>query len=337
MSRRQPLPENPLVARLLDPQQVIVFDGAMGTMLYNKGVFINQCYDELNLRAPDLVRDVHKAYRKAGAEVLETISCGVNRLKREQYGLSAQVAGINRAAARIAREVAEDDLLVAGAVGPLGVRLEPFGPTSLDEARAVFREQLQALKDGGCDVFILETFADVNEIEQAILAAHEVDPTVPVIAQMTIGSDCHTPYGVSVEDLAQSLDAFGADIIGLNCSVGPQIILEAIEKMTPMTARKLSAQPNAGMPRDVSGRTMYMASPEYMATYARHLVQAGAKIIGGCCGTTPEHIREMVDGVRPLAPRLATLATTEVAAHGRTYAPELAPAPGIEPVPFAER
>ena len=274
------MPENPLVARLLDPQQVVVFDGAMGTMLYNKGVFINQCYDELNLRAPDLVRDVHKAYKKAGAEVLETNSFGANRLKLEQYGLSAQVAEINRAAAKLARDVAEDDLLVAGAVGPLGVRIEPLGPTSLDEARAAFREQLQALKDGGCDVFILETFADVHEIEQGIIAAREVDPTIPVIAQMTIGADCHTPYGLSVEDMAQALDAFGADVIGLNCSVGPQIILDAIEKMAPKTRRKLSAQPNAGMPRDVSGRSMYMASPEYMATYAHHLVQAGAKIVG---------------------------------------------------------
>ncbi|PYO78582.1 MAG: bifunctional homocysteine S-methyltransferase/methylenetetrahydrofolate reductase, partial [Gemmatimonadetes bacterium] len=332
--RRPPLPENPLVARLLDPQQVIVFDGAMGTMLYNKGVFINQCYDELNLRAPDLVRDVHKAYRKAGAEVLETNSFGANRIKLEQYGLSAQVADINRAAARIAREVAEDDLLVAGAVGPLGIRIEPFGPTSLDEARAAFREQLQALKDGGCDVFILETFADLHEIEQGILAAREVDPNIPVIAQMTIGADCHTPYGLSAEDLAQSLDAFGADVIGLNCSVGPQIILDAIEKMAPKTRRKLSAQPNAGMPRDVSGRSMYMASPEYMGTYAHHLVQAGAKIVGGCCGTTPEHIAAMVEGVRPLSPRQPRVPMKE----RRHIHPDLPPEnPGVQPVPLAER
>jgi methionine synthase / methylenetetrahydrofolate reductase(NADPH) len=328
------LPDNPLIARLLDPQQVIVFDGAMGTQLYNKGVFINQCYDELNLRAPDLVRDVHKAYRKAGAEVLETNTFGANRIKLAQYGLEAQVAEINHAAARIAREVAEDDLLVAGAVGPLGVRLEPLGPTSLEEARAAFREQLQALKDGGCDVFILETFADLHEIEQAILAAREVDPNIPVIAQMTIGSDCHTPYGVTVEDLTQSLDAFGAEVIGLNCSVGPQIILDAIEKMVPVTRRKLSAQPNAGMPRDVSGRSMYMASPEYMATYAHHLVQAGAKIVGGCCGTTPEHIAAMVEGVRPLSPRQARVPMKE----RRHTHPELPPEdPGVTPVPFAER
>jgi methionine synthase / methylenetetrahydrofolate reductase(NADPH) len=328
------LPDNPLIARLLDPLQVIVFDGAMGTQLYNKGVFINQCYDELNLRAPDLVRDVHKAYKKAGAEVLETNTFGANRIKLAQYGLESQVAEINRAAAKIAREVAEDDVLVAGAVGPLGIRLEPFGPTSLDEARAVFREQLQALKDGGCDVFILETFADLHEIEQAIRAAHEVDSTIPVIAQMTIGADCHTPYGVSIEDLAQSLDAFGADVIGLNCSVGPQIILDAIEKMVPVSRRKLSAQPNAGMPRDVSGRSMYMASPEYMATYAHHLVQAGAKIVGGCCGTTPEHIAAMVEGVRPLSPRQARVPARE----RRQAQPDLPPEdPGVQPVPLAER
>ncbi|HZE07498.1 MAG TPA: bifunctional homocysteine S-methyltransferase/methylenetetrahydrofolate reductase [Gemmatimonadaceae bacterium] len=328
------MPDNPLMSRLLDPLQVIVFDGAMGTQLYNKGVFINQCYDELNLRAPDLVRDVHKAYRKAGAEVLETNTFGANRFKLSQYGLEAQVGDINRAAAKIAREVAEDDLLVAGAVGPLGVRLEPLGPTSLDEARAAFREQLHALKDGGCDVFILETFADLNEIEQAIAAAREVDPKIPVIAQMTVGSDCHTPYGVTVEDLAQSLDAFGADVIGLNCSVGPQIILDAIEKIALVTRRKLSAQPNAGMPRDVSGRSMYMASPEYMATYAHHLVQAGAKIVGGCCGTTPEHIAAMVEGVRPLSPRQARVPMKE----RRHSHPDLPPEdPGVKPVPLAER
>jgi homocysteine S-methyltransferase len=328
------LPDNPLVARLLDPLQVVVFDGAMGTMLYNKGFFINVCYDELNLRAPDLVREVHEAYRKAGAEVLETNTFGANRFKLAQYGLQEQVAEINHAATRLAREVAEDDLLVAGAVGPLGVRLEPLGPTSLDEARAAFREQLQALKDGGADVFLLETFADLHEIEQAILAAREVDPSVPIIAQMTVGADCHTPYGVTVEDLAQSLDAFGADVIGLNCSVGPQIILDAIEKMATVTRRKLSAQPNAGMPRDVSGRSMYMASAEYMATYAHHLVQAGAKIVGGCCGTTPEHIAAMVEGVRPLSPRQARVPMKE----RRHSHPDLPPEdPGVPPLPFADR
>ncbi len=167
---------------------------------------------------------------------------------------------------------------------------EPFGPTSRDEARAHFREQMEALRAGGADCFIIETISDLAEMEQAILAARDVDPAMPVIAQMTIGVDGLTAFGASPEDIARSLDAWGADIIGLNCSVGPQTVLEAIEKMAPLTTKKLSAQPNAGMPRDVSGRQIYMASPEYLASYARHLLHAGAKVIGGCCGTTPEHI-----------------------------------------------
>jgi homocysteine S-methyltransferase len=328
------LPRSPLVERLLDPLQVIVFDGAMGTMLYNKGVFINQCYDELSLRAPDLVREVHRAYAKAGAEVLETNSFGANRYKLAQYGLDKQIGEINRAAAKIARDVAQDSLLVAGAVGPLGVRIEPLGPTSLDEAREAFAEQITGLREGGADLLLFETFSDLREIEQAILAAREVAPELPVMAQMTINADCVTPFGVSVEDVAKALDAYGADIIGLNCSVGPQTILEAIEKMAHVTRRKLSAQPNAGMPRDVGGRAMYMASPEYMATYAHHLVQAGAKIVGGCCGTTPEHIAAIVEGVRPLSPRQPRVPMKE-RRHSQAEAPP--EDKGVEPIPFAER
>src|SRR5688572_28221569 len=244
----------------------------MGTMLYTKGVFINQCYDELNLRAPDLIRDIHRAYVKAGAEIIETNSFGANRTKLVQHGLETQAREINRAAAALAREVADEagrPVLVAGAVGPLGVRIEPYGPTSLDEARACFREQLEGLRDGGVDVFLFETFGDLHEIEQAILAGREVARDTPIIAQMTIGADGLTPFGATPEDVARSLDSWGADIIGLNCSVGPQIILEAIEKMAPLTKKKLSAQPNAGMPRDIGGRSMYMASPEYMAKIGR--------------------------------------------------------------------
>jgi methionine synthase I (cobalamin-dependent)/5,10-methylenetetrahydrofolate reductase len=300
---------NVALERLLDPSRIVVFDGAMGTMLYSKGVFINQCYDELNLRAPDLIRDIHRAYAKAGAEIIETNSFGANRMKLIQHGLQTQVREINRAAATVAREAANEanrPVLVAGAVGPLGLRIEPYGPTSLDEARVCFREQLEGLHEGGVDVFLFETFGDLHEIEQAIRAGREVAPDTPIIAQMTIGADGLTPFGATPEDVARSLDAWGADVIGLNCSVGPQTILEAIEKMAPHTKKKLSAQPNAGMPRDVGGRSMYMASPEYMATYARHLVQAGARVVGGCCGTTPEHIKAMAEGVRPLAPRVAS-------------------------------
>jgi homocysteine S-methyltransferase len=338
-------PRSRLLERLLDPERVVLFDGAMGTMLYAKGVFINQCYDELNLRSPRLVHDVHRAYVDAGAEVLETNSFGANRPKLQQYGLEAHVAEINRRAAELAREAAGDDRLVAGAVGPLGLRLEPYGPTSADEAREIFREQIAALRAGGADVVILETFGDLFEIGQAIAAAREIDPSMPVIAQMTIGVDGLTPYGASPEDIARTLDGWGADIVGLNCSVGPQTILEAIEKMAPVTRKKLSAQPNAGMPRDVGGRSMYMASPEYMASYARHLVQAGAKVIGGCCGTTPEHLKAMVAGVRPLAPRTGSAPRPASGARrdGGAATPALEPGavaegvPGVQPVPFAER
>lgn len=321
------------IARLLDPEQVILFDGAMGTMLYARGVFINQCYDELALRAPDLVREVHEAYVKAGAEVLETNTFGANRIKLAQYGLDRQVAEINRAAAALARSAAGEQRLVAGAVGPLGVRLEPYGATGRDEARAVFAEQMSVLREGGADCFLLETFADLEEIEQAILAAREVDPAMPIIAQATVGPGLRTAYGASPEDIARVLDRWGVDIIGLNCSVGPQTILEAIERMALVTSRKLSAQPNAGMPRDVGGRSMYMASPEYMATYARHLIQAGAKIVGGCCGTTPEHIKAMVEGVRPLNPR--TRNAVQDTAEFLVAHPDAAP--GRDPVPLVER
>ncbi len=317
-----------LLARLVDPERIIVFDGAMGTMLYAKGVFINQCYDELNARSPELVRSVHEAYVRAGAEVLETNSFGANRVKLTQHGLESQVVMLNRRAAEIARAAAGDRRLVAGAVGPLGIRIEPYGPTSRDEARAMFREQMQALADGGADCFVIETFADLDEMEQAIRAARDVDPTMPVIAQMTIGVDGRTPYGVPPHEVARALDRFGADVIGLNCSVGPQTILDAIERMVPETRRKLSAQPNAGMPREVGGRSMYMASPEYMATYARHLVQAGAKIVGGCCGTTPEHIHAMASGVRPLAPRHPGVPDSDGAGDASTHATVLQSAGG---------
>jgi methionine synthase / methylenetetrahydrofolate reductase(NADPH) len=325
-------PRADLLARLLDPNEVVVFDGAMGTMLYSRGVFINQCYDELVLRAPDLIREIHSAYVKAGAEVIETNTFGANRTKLTQYGLETQVSAINRRAVELARDAAGEHRLVAGAVGPLGVRLEPYGPTSREDARAIFSEQMTALAEGGVDCFLLETFADLEELEQAIMAARTVDASIPIIAQATIGPELRSAYGASPEDIARALDRWGVDVIGLNCSVGPQTILEAVERMAAVTRRKLSAQPNAGMPRDVGGRSMYMASPEYMATYARHLIQAGAKLVGGCCGTTPEHIKAMVEGVRPLSPRKRSAASVTVSSGVTAEAPT-----GKQPVPFAER
>jgi homocysteine S-methyltransferase len=283
-------------------EHVYLFDGAMGTMLYAKGVFINKCYDELNVRNPEIVLEVHRQYVKAGAEILETNTYGANRVKLQGFGIEEELRDINMRAAELARKAAGDSVYVAGAIGPLGIRIEPYGPTSLEEARDFFREQAEALRDAGVDLFVCETFSNVAEIEQAIAAIRDVC-TLPVVAQMTIGVDGRTAFGDSAKVVAQRLDRAGADVIGLNCSVGPDIMLDAIEEMASVTARKLSCQPNAGLPRDVNGRQMYMASPDYFAKYAKRLIHKGVKFIGGCCGTTPEHVKMMADAVRPLSPR----------------------------------
>jgi len=311
---------------LLDDPRPHVFDGAMGTMLYSRGVFINRCYDELNLKDPDLIRDVHRRYLRAGAELLETNSFGANRVKLAEHGLDGHVTEINARAAQLAREVAGERALVAGAVGPLGIRIEPYGPTSLEEARAFFREQVEGLLEGGADFILLETFADLAEIRQAMRAVREVSD-VPVMCQMTIQEDGNTTFGTSAETLAVRLDEWGTDTIGLNCSVGPAGVLGAIEQIVAATEKKLSAQPNAGLPREIQGRKMYMASPDYMAKYAKRLIQAGVKFVGGCCGTTPEHIRAIADAAHALAPR-------RVAVHVEA-APETAR--DVEVTPLAER
>jgi homocysteine S-methyltransferase len=281
-------------------KRALVCDGAMGTMLYAKGMALSRCFDELNLTMPQLVKEVHLGYVKAGAEVLETNTFGANRFRLQKFELGDKVREINLAGARLAREVAGDDLYVAGSVGPLGLRLEPLGPTSLEEAREAFGEQIAPLIEGGVDLIIVETMVDVNEAHQALLAARDVG-SVPVVVQMTVQDDGSTPTGSLPEDFARRLDAWGADIIGLNCSVGPAAILEALERMAAVTAKKLSAQPNAGLPRTVQGRNLYLCSPEYMASYARRFIQTGARLVGGCCGTTPEHIKAIKTAVRALA------------------------------------
>ena len=282
---------------LLDPDRVVLFDGAMGTMLYTHGVYINQCFDELVLKSPDLVRDVHSQYIQAGAQVVETNTFGATRFKLGNYGLAHQVAAINETAARLAREAAGDRAWVAGAIGPLGIRLEPYGPTSLDEAQAAYREAAQALVAGGVDMFVLETFQDVAEMLQAIAAVKSVS-ALPIIAQMTINEDGFTAYGTEPVHFVKALEKAGADVVGLNCSVGPATMLNVLESMAGAATCKLSAQPNAGFPREVMGRQIYMASPEYMAKHAKRLMASGARVIGGCCGTTPEHIRLMADALR---------------------------------------
>ncbi len=292
---------------ILESDTIHVFDGAMGTMLYAKGVYINRCYDELNLTNPDLVHEIHAEYLRAGADILETNTFGATAHNLDQYGLGESLHDINVAAARIAREVAGDRAYVAGAIGPLGLRIEPYGPTSLDEAKDMFKAQASALLEGGVDLFVLETFSDISEIRQAIRAIRELGDT-PIIAQMTILTDGNTSFGTTPELFTARLDEWGADVIGLNCGVGPAIILSALEKMRGLTKKKLAAQPNAGLPRDVQGRQFYMCSPEYMSKFAKRFIQAGAKFIGGCCGTTPAHIKLISDAVRAASPRAQKVA-----------------------------
>ncbi len=288
--------------QLLDSDSVYVFDGAVGTRLYDKGIYINRSYDELNLTAPELVREVHSEYVMAGADIIETNSFGATRHKLQPYGLESKIREINRAAAIIAREAAGNDVFVAGAIGPLGIRIEPFGPTSFDEAKEIYKEQAEGLLDGGVDLFILETFSELPVIEQAIRAVREVCD-LPIIAQMTIQMDGKTAFGTTPETFTRKLDELDVDVIGLNCGMGPNHVLTALEKMREVTDKPLSAQPNAGLPRDVQGRQFYMGSPEYMATFAKRFVQAGAKFVGGCCGTTPTHIKLIADSIRSISPR----------------------------------
>jgi methionine synthase I (cobalamin-dependent)/5,10-methylenetetrahydrofolate reductase len=282
-------------------RRVLVADGAMGTALYAKGVFINRCYDELNLSLPALVRDVHQEYVKAGAEILETNTFGANRKRLAAFGFADKVRLINQAGVRIAREAARDQAFVAGAVGPLGIRLEPLGPTSFEEARAVFREQIDALVEAGIDLLVLETFRDVNEIREAILAAREAAGNdIVIMAQLSIEDDGRLRDGTSTVDFTERLNEWPVDVIGLNCSSGPKVMLETIEKMIGHTAKPLSAMPNAGLPTTFEGRNIYLCSPEYMAQYARRFLLAGVTIVGGCCGTTAEHIKEIRSEARSL-------------------------------------
>ena len=287
---------------LLDTDGVYVFDGAMGTRLYDKGIYINRSYDELNLVAADLVREVHEEYVRAGAEIIETNTFGATRHKLQPYGLESKVREISAAAANIARLAAGERVYVAGAIGPLGVRIEPFGPTSFDEAKEIYKEQVEGLLEGGVDLFVVETFSELSEIEQAIRAVRELSD-LPIVAQMTIQQDIKTTFGTAPEVFTKKLDELGADVIGLNCGMGPTHVLHGLEIMRSVTNKPLSAQPNAGLPRDVQGRQFYMGSPEYMAEFSRRFVQTGAKFVGGCCGTTPTHIKLIAEAIRSVSPR----------------------------------
>ncbi|UCF69633.1 MAG: bifunctional homocysteine S-methyltransferase/methylenetetrahydrofolate reductase [Acidobacteriota bacterium] len=298
----------------------------MGTEIYSRGVFLNRCYEELNLSRPQLVERSHTEFIRAGADVIETNTFAANRPKLEAHGLGGRTREINRAGAQLACKAANGRVFVAGSVGPLGIRLEPWGPTTVDEAVALFREQVQGLVEGGVDLLSLETFSDLVEIQAAVRAVRE-SGELPVIAMMTVDEEGRTPEGVPPEWIAQKLEATGAELLGVNCSVGPASMLSVIEAMAASTSRPLAAMPNAGIPRTVDGRMLYLTSPAYMGRYARRFVRAGARVVGGCCGVTPEHVRSMREALGEAAGR--RVVPRVVVAPPRS--PSTAPAPRTVP------
>jgi homocysteine S-methyltransferase len=311
-------------------QSPVLCDGAMGTLLYAKGVFINRSYDELNLSQPELIRGIHHEYLQAGAEIIETNTFGGNSFRLARHSLADKVRDINRAGVRIAREAAKSfDVWVAGSVGPLGTRIEPLGKTSFQEAREAFRQQIEVLVEGGVDLLILETFGYMEEIHQAMLAARDVSASLPLVAQVTIDEDGNCLDGSNPQTFVPKLVEWGADVIGCNCSVGPVAMLDAMERVRAATSLPLAAQPNAGIPRSVEGRNIYLCSPEYMASYARKFVAAGVRLVGGCCGTTPEHIRVMKSALRAGEARARTASAKAASSQA---APMAVPA-----VPLANR
>jgi methionine synthase I (cobalamin-dependent)/5,10-methylenetetrahydrofolate reductase len=308
----------------------VLCDGAMGTLLYAKGIFINRCYDELNMSQPELIRGIHHEYLQAGAEIIETNTFGGNSFRLARHSIGDRVRDINLAGALVAREAAKSfDVWVAGSIGPLGVRIEPLGKTSFEEARTAFREQVSALVEGGVDLLMLETFGYLEELHQAVLACRDVNPKIPIVAQVTIDEDGNCLDGADPEAFAARLTEWNVDVLGINCSVGPVAMLDAIERVRAVTSLPLAAQPNAGMPRSVEGRNIYLCSPEYMASYTRKFVAAGVQLIGGCCGTTPDHIRAMKSALRVREARGKTAITEAI----HSAATALAPAT----IPMAER
>ncbi|HWR14581.1 MAG TPA: bifunctional homocysteine S-methyltransferase/methylenetetrahydrofolate reductase [Terriglobales bacterium] len=311
-------------------QGPILCDGAMGTLLYSKGVFINRCYDELNVSQPDLIRQVHQEYLQAGAEVIETNTFGANSFRLARFSAADRVREINISGVKLAREAAKSfDGYVAGSVGPLGTRIEPLGKVSLEEAYTAFKEQIDALVEGGVGLIILETFGYLEELRQAIRAARDVSPTIPIVAQVTIDEDGNCLDGSTPEIFAEKMLGWGVDVIGCNCSVGPAPMLDTMEKVRAVVgdAIPLAAQPNAGMPRSVEGRNIYLCSPEYMASYAKKFSAAGVKLIGGCCGTTPDHIRSMKSALRVGEARTSSFQVAKPTATTKV----------IEPKPLAQR
>jgi len=295
VSAKTPSPSR-FLSWLEERRQPLLGDGAMGTLLNARGVGFDQCFDALNLTNPALVGEIHRAYIEAGAQIIQTNTFGANRYKLAAHGLEAKVAEINRAGVELARRVALasfKEVLIAGDVGPLGVRLAPFGRVQPEQARQVFAEQINALAQAGADLLIIETFSDLQEILEAIAAARQVCD-LPIVASMTFTRDDLTLLGDSPTKVAQTLARAGVELIGINCSGGPAQIWRILRQMRQAAPQaRFSVMPNAGWPEQVGGRIMYPANPEYFGEYALAFCEAGATLVGGCCGTTPQHIAAM--------------------------------------------
>ncbi len=322
----------PFLERL--SESVVVCDGAMGTMLYSRGVFVNRSFDELNLSNPDLISSIHREYVEAGADVIETNTFGGHRFKLGPHGFDKQTVKINREGARIARDAARGQALVAGSIGPLGKPLAPLGSISVADAIAAYREQAQGLLEGGVDLFFIETMPSLDQAKAA-LDAVRAECTLPVAVSLTFTEEGTTSYGEQPEHVVRTLESWGVGVVGANCSQGPQPMLETIERMAAAaTKAKLSAMPNAGAPAMVEGRYVYLCTPEYMASYARRFIAAGASVIGGCCGTTPGHIRNLVRSVRMLRPGREARVTVQAPARVKE-APS--PVPQVEKSPLGRK
>lgn len=276
----------------------LLMDGALGTELYNRGVFINRCFEDANLSSPDLVKKLHDDYLRAGAQALTTNSWGANFLKLRNHNLHDRVKEINTKAVELARQVAHDETFIFASVGPLGVRIEPFGPTSFDEAKNYFKEQISSLIEAGAHAICFETFGDLSELQQGILAARELSSEIPIIANVVIREDKLSPMGSPVDWMIKKLDEWDVDVIGLNCSVGPQPMMSCISSIRKHSDKPICMRPNAGLPKLVDGRHIYMSTPEYMAHFAQEFFQAGVQLVGGCCGTSPDHIKAMSNTIR---------------------------------------
>ena len=309
-------------------ERVLLADGAMGTEFYRRGVFINRCYDALNLSQPDLVTGIHEDYVGAGADIVTTNTYGAERLRLAQHGLEDKLAEINRSGVALARAAAGDTHFVAGSMGPLPLKVQPAGPISPALARETYSEQAGLLIDSGVDLIVLETYRQLSMLKEAVQAVRDVSSDIPIVASFAFKPMRHYFVGPTPEEIAKAVTSWGVDVLGTNCVNGPSVMLDIVERLVSASEIPLSVMPNAGTPEQVDGRTLYLASPEYMAEYARRYVQAGVQLVGGCCGTTPEMIREMRSFLQSVEP-----GRRRVSVQVKST-PRVQP---MEPIPLPER